>query len=369
MLLTVTCLLACALHAEEQFRAGYLITLQQDTLYGQIGLHASKRNATSCSYRATGGDTVKVYFPTDIAGYGISNPSRCYLSKTIELPEEGKKQVFLEQLPGRGHNLYYYESAEGNPLFFSQVGGSLVPLDREGYLAILHLLFKGCPRISLLIDNSPYTRGSFAMIARNHERAMNGAAEDCMTLEAIEAHYNSIPQPAWRYTFYAGVIHFPTHSEGSVRHTSNAGFQAGILLSRSNLGRSKILHFDFDFSFAKASGHTTYSYSGGGGNNNWYDQTTNKENITLFSAKGGLRLAPDRGAARPFVGLGVDLRHRVEDSGSRMYGGYYIDAGVNFQPGKNPNLLMLRARFGHTRKGFSGKERQQSIDAAIGYSF
>ena len=84
------------IHAQRDFRKGYIITNQQDTIYGWIDYRGDVRNAKVCLFRKTETDPSMDYMPLDIAAYRFIN-SKYYVSRDVG-DEYAPKQVFLEYL-------------------------------------------------------------------------------------------------------------------------------------------------------------------------------------------------------------------------------------------------------------------------------
>ena len=106
MIITFLLFTGSNIWAQRDYRKGYIITNEQDTIYGWIDYRGDVRNAKICSFRKTETGQATDYTPSDIAAYRYID-SKFYISKDIGSADE-PKQVFLEYLVNGMANLYYY---------------------------------------------------------------------------------------------------------------------------------------------------------------------------------------------------------------------------------------------------------------------
>ena len=114
--------------AQSNIREGYVITLQGDTLYGEIDFRTSTMNMKRCVFRQKGETTFKTYLPGEISGYRFISNGIYYVSKEVETEDEGKKVLFVEYVLHGNMNLYQLgademllEDEDGNLAKFSIV--------------------------------------------------------------------------------------------------------------------------------------------------------------------------------------------------------------------------------------------------------
>ena len=105
--------------AQRDFRKGYIITNEGDTVAGVIDYRGDVRNSKVCAFKKSGTDNVVEYLPTDIAAYRFTD-SKYYVSKnlgTTDLPQ----QVFLEYLVNGLAKIYYYRDNDlGNHYYLEK---------------------------------------------------------------------------------------------------------------------------------------------------------------------------------------------------------------------------------------------------------
>ncbi|WP_339795010.1 hypothetical protein [uncultured Imperialibacter sp.] len=137
------------IQAQPDFRPGYVVRLQGDTLHGFINYS----HLEICEFRENRRSAVKLYKPQEIKGYGFIN-SRFYesfSSSATKLPES----VFLELVQSGKLSLYAYEH------YFFVKKDTLIRLDKgeqkrveignrafvqegKSYIGILNLLTSDC---------------------------------------------------------------------------------------------------------------------------------------------------------------------------------------------------------------------------------
>ncbi len=115
------------IHAQTDFRAGYVIDLKNDTLVGDIDYRGDVLMGQVCTFRAPINGLITRYAPEDIAGYRFKN-DRFFVAREIK----GKK-VFLEFLIKGKISIYYFRDSEGDHYYIEKIAGKLVELPyKEG---------------------------------------------------------------------------------------------------------------------------------------------------------------------------------------------------------------------------------------------
>lgn len=112
ILILVLALFSCQeIKAQANFLDGYILTTENDTVFGKIDNRAYSDNSQYCDFKKKDTDSVKRYYPDKIYGYRFTN-GKYYISKDVEVD---KKQVrlFLEYLINGNLNIYFFMD-EGN---------------------------------------------------------------------------------------------------------------------------------------------------------------------------------------------------------------------------------------------------------------
>jgi hypothetical protein len=119
-----------SIKAQSNFRPGYIITNEKDTISGLIDFRTHKMNAQTCKFRASDTSEEKLYSPGDIYGYRFTDDGKYYVTKDIEIDRQQKK-VFLEYLVQGMVSLYFYPDNESNYYFFKDESGEMTPVTKR----------------------------------------------------------------------------------------------------------------------------------------------------------------------------------------------------------------------------------------------
>ena len=117
------------IQAQRDYRNGYIVTNDLDTVYGWIDYRGDIRNSKVCSFRKNETDKAIDFAPGDIAAYRFID-SKYYVSKDIDT-ENNPKTVFLEYLVNGMANLYYYRENNINNHYYIEKDGRIIELKTE----------------------------------------------------------------------------------------------------------------------------------------------------------------------------------------------------------------------------------------------
>ena len=118
-------LFACigGIQAQRDYREGYIITHEWDTVYGWVDYRGDIRNSQVCSFKESENGQATDYSPWDIVGYRY-NDSKFYISKNVG-SDDAPKRVFLEYLVNGMASLYYYKEDNVNKHYYIENFGQL----------------------------------------------------------------------------------------------------------------------------------------------------------------------------------------------------------------------------------------------------
>lgn len=385
ILLNAFILLLPTLYAQSNYRPGFIITLQKDTIYGEIDYRTDKMNAKRCVFRSqkNSGSEPITYHPFDILGYRFTDDGKYYISKNIELKHGVPQPVFLEYLLQGMKSLYYYETEDDMPIYFVEDNKTLVKIDApklskqstqlqfknqtDRYIPLLQYAFKDCPSLAQKIEHARFNRKDMMKITKEYHYAMCTGSEDCIEFEAKEdKHYIQLD-----ITPYVGVIHYqiPSGSPAGLYSSPDLSYLAGVTLSVSNKRWMSSLSGCFDLSFSQLKSSAQSS------NGDFY-----KHSGTILSGKLGIRYTYPKGNIRPFAELGADIsgminaKIKTNDKSERwlegVYPGYYANVGVNFKLSKkNKQMICVRAQFKGLRDMMEKAGLVNGWSGVIGYTF
>jgi len=127
LILLVLCI--GSVQAQRDYRKGYIITNQQDTIYGWIDYRGDIRNSKLCSFKKTETEQATEYSPSDIAAYRFID-SKFYVSKNVGTAD-APNQVFLEYLVNGMAKLYYFRDERTNNRYYIEKDGRLLELKMD----------------------------------------------------------------------------------------------------------------------------------------------------------------------------------------------------------------------------------------------
>lgn len=112
--------------AQENYRKGYIITNNYDTIYGLLQNRSSKQAGRQCIYKQNEDADAIRYRPDEIAGYRFDE-GKYFISKTIIQFREEQK-IFLEFLIKGKANIYLLEDNEGSRFF--------IETEKDGFIEL-----------------------------------------------------------------------------------------------------------------------------------------------------------------------------------------------------------------------------------------
>ena len=121
--------LSFAAFAQTDFRPGYYITWNNDTVYGLIDFRGAKRNSDHCLFKETEKSDPIRFAPTEISSYRFID-DKYYVSKKVEINNK-EKQVFLEFLVNGITDIFFYSGEDHPRYFIESTNGKLIELSNE----------------------------------------------------------------------------------------------------------------------------------------------------------------------------------------------------------------------------------------------
>jgi hypothetical protein len=119
LLTIILAVITASISGQPDFRTGYVILNNSDTIFGKIDSRGARIMGQTCRFVAKPSDPVINYSPDDIIEYRFNN-GKCYVSRQLE---NGEK-VFLEYLINGKLNIYYYRDENGVDHYL---------IDKEGF--------------------------------------------------------------------------------------------------------------------------------------------------------------------------------------------------------------------------------------------
>jgi hypothetical protein len=169
--------------AQSDFRDGYIINNNNDTIYGLIDYRGNKANARRCLYRKDIHAETQLFTPDDILGYRF-NDSKYYVSRFITTASDERKQLFLEYLINGIVDVFYYRDDKGEHYLVGDDNDSIYALKKEDreifinnklhsiesneYIGVLKAMFHESPTIFSRVENIGLGHKSLINIALDY---------------------------------------------------------------------------------------------------------------------------------------------------------------------------------------------------------
>lgn len=128
-ILGLALLISFGVMGQDNFKKGYVITLENDTLFGKINDAGGYKNSRLCTFKPYKKRKVKEYLPGEIKGYRMLD-DKYYVSKAVGNKDESKYK-FIEVLIEGPVNLYHDRKSTEKAFYIQKKDGDLIPLKYE----------------------------------------------------------------------------------------------------------------------------------------------------------------------------------------------------------------------------------------------
>jgi hypothetical protein len=189
-------MIVSSVYAQSNYRSGYIIANNSDTIYGLIDYRSENRNMKVCGFKNSETGKEVEFLPGSIKGYRFSD-GKFYVSKYI-FNTHVQDTVFVEYLLKGIKNLYYYSKLNYEAYFVENENGELVEMRNDEvtiikdnveyrrkdkrYIGMLNVAFSDCPEILSEIPNARYTHKSLITISKKYHDYMCDD-EECVIYE------------------------------------------------------------------------------------------------------------------------------------------------------------------------------------------
>lgn len=123
------------LFSQSNFKEGYIVNLQGDTLKGYVDYNTASQNTKRCTFKLSIEGKSTIYTPTEISSYSIVGV-RHFDSRYLEVADNNK--VFIEKIISGNISLFKYH----NSFFVQKNDTVLIPLERK----VLKNVYKGAKK-------------------------------------------------------------------------------------------------------------------------------------------------------------------------------------------------------------------------------
>lgn len=181
ILILIFTLIAVELNAQSNFRPGYVILNNSDTIVGKIDYRGERIMCKTCRFKPLDSDSVTMYTPNELIEYRFINGKR-YISRSLE----SGTTVFLEYLINGKLNVYYYCDNKGYDYYFIDKQG--LPLKEipyeEGFRIRedgTRVFYQSTNHIGILQaytnDAEDYNKKSLNIVTPNHNNLIKFAED------------------------------------------------------------------------------------------------------------------------------------------------------------------------------------------------
>jgi len=225
------------LKAQTDFRSGYIIKTNGDTLYGEIDYRNDLLMSRICKFKDIDNQIVE-YYPNDIKAFRFIN-SKYYVSREIN-----KKKVFLEYLIKGKINIYYMRDDIGDHYYLDNdeteliempyeegikyVGDTLVFYQTKKHIGLLTYYMKDAPRFQQKINSvkKPEHHSLIKLAEDYHNAVCEG--EKCIIYEKRK------PVLKINMEVIAGIVNFENGNDIIDKYYLQSGVLLHFWMPRSN---------------------------------------------------------------------------------------------------------------------------------------
>ena len=287
-----------ATFAQGNFRRGFIITNEGDTVSGWIDFGTDAQNMHICNFRETEMGATRAFFPGQIFGYRFYKEGKFYISREIVINDE-PRTVFLEFLLQGNMNLFYYidvsQHKQTEYYFFEDQSGRMIALTKRPdeiistgggitrvnedfrYQGVIRYLFSEHESIAQRADRVRFNHQSMINIAQQYHNLTSQTGEESIIFETKEVRKRH------RFSIYGGTMVFSDVIPPLV----------GVRVSVFSSDVNRNLSFQTDVGVSRVDAQNAHSLQNLGGI------------FYLFPIQLGIKYAFGKHDARPTLGLGA----------------------------------------------------------------
>jgi hypothetical protein len=310
------------INAQTDFRSGYVIIENNDTLFGEIDYRGDLLMSEVCRFRINDKANETKYSPDDIVAYRFKE-SKYFISKDLK----GKK-IFLEFLIKGKVNIYYLRDSQGDHYYLEKENMRLTEIpyeERIVYKDNTPYFYKSTRYIGLLkcfMDDAPMFQSRIDNMGKPEHENLIKLAEDyhnevCKDTSCI-IYEKKLPLLRFDIEITGGIVNY--QNAGNIHNKSY--FQGGILT-----------HFWMPRTSEKLYFRTGILYS---------TLEANNVTSTIYKIPIQLEYIYPKGVFRPIIAYGINLYSPFYQTVAWM-GGVNIKLhqsiflGINYDVEFNPN--------------------------------
>lgn len=371
--------IAISAKGQTDFRPGYYISWENDTIYGLVDYRGDVRNCNFCSFKTDEHAEATRFEPNDIKAYRFID-SKYYVSKSIET-EEGTEQVFLEFILDGITNLYFYATPFTYMYFLEDKDMRMLKLQQEEieevvpgrgkiirntnrYIGLLKTSMADCMEIQPEIDKARLSHKSLLKITKDyHEYVCTD--QECIVYEKPLPPLRAKLSPVTGFSVWK--LNLSPGDYPVTEYSGSAAIEGGIMLNLNSPALNEKLSLDFGLAFTKVNYHGTNEYMEG----IWPTYSESFLSQTIFEPSFGLRYTYPKGKLRPTIATGtlldinlatdtqliveteksdkVDTQESNNSPFTTSSFGWYVRMGCDFNLSKNKIPFFVYASYSQSK--------------------
>ena len=258
------------IYGQSNFKRGFIITNEQDTISGWIDFRTDAQNMAVCNFKLCKTCEVTTFLPGEIFGYRFYEEGKFYVSREIVINGE-PRTVFLEFVVQGMMNLFYYidtsssEFGDIEYFFFEDQNGRMIPASRRPdrfrdergrlmeqedlrFRGVIRYLFNEQESISQQADRVRFNRQSMINVVREYHDLTCPIGEECIVFETTEDRNFR----RFQFSAYGGALVFSDATAPLIggrlnisipRLNRNLSFQADLGIARAETQNDVVFHF------------------------------------------------------------------------------------------------------------------------------
>jgi hypothetical protein len=310
------------LSAQTNFRPGFVITNENDTLRGLINYKGDGGIEQKCDFKKSEGSEVKVFYPSDIKEFSFKD-GNYYVSKKIK-SNGAQNQLFLENLVHGMADLYCYKDGANPHYFIEKSNGQWFELTNaqsyaytDGkehvygvnmYVGVLRYAFSDCPKIFGTIDVTSLDDYSMINVIKKYNDYVGG-------VEKSIVYKKQGPSVIVKFAPFVSI------NPSSLKFNDTYSYQ----VIHNKIANSPSFGLMVNTTFPRINKQLSLQVSGEYGKSNFYgtgispaNQGPEETSIDLTSIKGraGIKYTYPKGIIRPSLMLGGNILWNTNKEGS-----------------------------------------------------
>jgi len=376
--------------SQDDWKPGYIIINQGDTINGFIDNRRSIELSTLCYFRKAEDAEIQTYTPIELVGYRFSD-GRYFVSKTITLSDSNYidsdklKTVFLEFMVQGKVNLYHYKNINDD-YYVAEKDAKIFELrntkkpdtneTKEEYVGLLNYFMQDGDMLQEILETNLEPKSLIGLVEKYHNKVCPN--EKCIVYTRTFDPIHLI------FGFHGGISLFQSFQVGGTILSDNS--LEGLLGCRFKL--ENVLHwkentsFVIDFDLQKLTNYTAVGggkvmYKGQGyqlSNDYYHDfdgshnipQDTRNLKVNLNALTLQLPITVNytfsKGNVRPYIAIGLSNIIVLSQTNQISYFGY-VENSDSYTKTLPAYYLMPVIRIGCEFM----QKKMQSIDLEVNY--